>query len=44
VAANLDTAAITEPELFERGLLDGFTEVLPPYPGARAPLPRGGPV
>jgi WS/DGAT/MGAT family acyltransferase len=43
VAANLDTASFTEPELFERCLLDGFTEVLALCPDAPAPLLRGAP-
>jgi diacylglycerol O-acyltransferase / wax synthase len=41
VAANIDRASITEPELFERCLLDGFTEVLALHPGAPAPVRRG---
>ena len=43
VAANLDTASFTEPELFEHSLLDGFTEVLALRPGGHHPVLRGAP-
>jgi diacylglycerol O-acyltransferase len=43
VAANLDTASFTEPELFEHSLVDGFAEVLALRPGAHPPVRRGGP-
>jgi diacylglycerol O-acyltransferase / wax synthase len=37
VAANLDAAAITDPDLFARSLEQGFREVLSLHPGAGAP-------
>ncbi len=40
IAANIDPAAITEPERFSRCLADGFSEVLALHPGARAPERR----
>jgi WS/DGAT/MGAT family acyltransferase len=41
IAANLDTASFTEPELFDHSLLEGFTEVLALRPGAHPPVLRG---
>jgi WS/DGAT/MGAT family acyltransferase len=43
VAANLDGASFTEPALFQRCLLDGFSEVLALHPGAGAPFARDSP-
>lgn len=40
VAANVDPAAVTEPDRFARCLAAGFAEVLSLHPGARAPEPR----
>jgi diacylglycerol O-acyltransferase / wax synthase len=40
VGVNFDPMSFTEPELFTRCLLDGFTEVLALHPGAAAPLVR----
>jgi hypothetical protein len=40
VAANVDPAAITEPQRFARCLEQGFAEVLALYPGAGRPLLR----
>jgi hypothetical protein len=41
VAANVDPAAVTEPERFARCLEAGFAEVLALHDGAAAPVPRG---
>jgi WS/DGAT/MGAT family acyltransferase len=40
IGVNLDPAAVTEPELFARCLVDGFSEVLALQPGAAAPIRR----
>jgi WS/DGAT/MGAT family acyltransferase len=41
VAANIDPAAITEPQHFARCLVEGFAEVLALHPGAAPPQLRG---
>ena len=41
IAANVDPAAITEPQRFARCLEEGFAEVLALHPGAARPLLRG---
>lgn len=41
VAVNLDPAAIKDPQLFGRCLVEGFQEVLDLVPGAAAPVWRG---
>jgi WS/DGAT/MGAT family acyltransferase len=40
IAANVDPAAVTEPELFARCLERGFAEVLALHPGSAPPLRR----
>lgn len=40
VGVNADAAAVTEPDLFVRCLLDGFAEVLSLHPGSAAPTAR----
>ena len=37
IAANVDRAAVTDPELFARCLVDGFSEVLALHPDAAPP-------
>lgn len=41
VGVNFDSASFTEPEIFVRSLLEGFTEVLALHPGSGEPLARG---
>ncbi len=40
VGANIDPAAVTDPELFARCLAQGFTEVLSLHPGSAPPVLR----
>lgn len=40
VGVNFDQASFTEPELFLRSLLEGFSEVLALYPGSGEPVAR----
>jgi hypothetical protein len=40
IAANVDRAAVTDPELFGKCLEDGFAEVLALHEGAEPPLQR----
>ena len=42
IAANIDRAAVTEPELFARCLEEGFAEVLSLCEGAAPPERRAG--
>ena len=40
IGVNIDPAAITEPQRFDRCLVEGFSEVLALHPGAGRPLLR----
>jgi len=40
IGVNVDPASFSQPELFTRCLLEGFTEVLALHPGSAAPLAR----
>ena len=40
IGANVDPAAVTDPELFAQCLVDGFSEVLALHEGSAGPVRR----